>query len=50
MSLGKFNSCIPLAQGMCGPRAAAEYLGKGKEEENDDTALRNNLSKQQPSL
>lgn len=50
MPLGKFNSCTAMAQGMCGPNAAAEYLGKRKEGGNDDSALRNNLSKQQPSF
>lgn len=37
MSLGKVNSCAAMAQGVCGPRAAAECLGKGKEGENDDS-------------
>lgn len=46
MPLGKFNSCTAMAQAMCGPRAATEYLGKGKEGKNDDSASRNNLSKQ----
>lgn len=34
MPLGRLNSCAAMAQGACGPRAVAKYLGKeGKKDE-----------------